>query len=357
MEQGEEFVRLAAAGACLVLLLAGGAVGPSHAAPGRHERVYVQATMSRDIYVVDAATFEIAAHIPIGDYTDDVIGAPDGRTAFANAQISSGNPLSWQTNEAGKIMAIDTATQAILWSTAVEGSPHHLSVDPTGARVFVPLFDRNYLIVLDAHTGQLIARWYGALGNHSTEMSADGRRLYVGNMISDTIWVYDAQTGKILKSMRAGEAVRPLRLDGDQTHIVYQLSRFHGFKVRDLATDEVRSIGLPDLPKGTEEPAYPYTVDHGLAFTPDHRKLLAAGSTAGYVAVYSAPDYRLLGVVKVGDDPNWIAVRGDSKIAFVSNRGSNTLSVIDIDHLRELKQIPVGKMPQRLSVIDVPDRP
>jgi YVTN family beta-propeller protein len=49
-------------------------------------------------------------------------------------------------------------------------------------------------------------------------------------------------------------------------------------------------------------------------------------------------------------------VRGDSKIAFVSNRGSNTLSVLDLTSLKEIKQIPLGKMPARLSVIHVPHR-
>jgi YVTN family beta-propeller protein len=239
----------------------------------------------------------------------------------------------------------------------VDGSPHHLAVDPSGARVYVPLFDRNYLLVLDAHSGRILARWYATLGNHSLEMSKDGHRLYVGNMISDTIWVYDTQTGRIVQALRTGEAVRPLHLDADQTHIVYQLSRLHGFKVRDLASDQVRSVALPALPKGTEPPPYPYSVDHGLAFTPDHTKLLAAGSIAGYVAVFDAHDYRLIGTIKVGEDPNWIGVRSDSKIAFVSNRGSNTLSVIDLAAMKELKQIPIGRMPQRLSVIDVPLQP
>ncbi|MFI4975251.1 MAG: YncE family protein [Caulobacterales bacterium] len=351
-------MRLAGVIAAAALQLAASMIaGAAAAAPTGHEYVYVQATMTKDIYVVDAETFQVAGHVPIGDYTDDVIGSPDGRLAFANAQISSGSPLGWQANEAGKVMAIDTATDKIVWSTFVEGSPHHLAVDPSGSRVFVPLFDRNYLVVLDAHSGQVLAKWYATLGNHGLEMSRDGRKLYVGNMISDRIWVYDTQTGRIIQSLAAGEAVRPLHLDADETHLVYQLSRFHGFKVRDLATDEVRSVDLPALPPGTEQPGYPYTVDHGLAFTPDHHKLLAAGSIAGYVAVYSVPDYRLVGTVKVGDDPNWIAVRSDSRIAFVSNRGSGTLSVIDIDTLKELKQIPVGKMPQRLSVIDVPNRP
>jgi YVTN family beta-propeller protein len=323
-----------------------------------HEYLYVQATMTKDIYVVDAETFQTVDRIPIGDYTDDVIGSPDGRVAFANAQISSGNPLGWEANDAGKIMAIDTATDRIIWSSFVDGSPHHLAVSPDGSRVYVPLFDRAYLLVLDAHTGQQVGRWYSTLGNHSLKINRDGSRLYVGNMVAQLIWVYDTATGKVVGVMHAGEAVRPLQLDGDETHVIYQLSRFHGFKVRDVATGELtRSVDLPALPASIKLPdAYPYSVDHGLAVTPDKTKLLAAGSIAGYVAVYRLSDYSLIGTIKVGDDPNWIAVRGDSKIAFVSNRGSNTVSVLDLDRMVEVKQIPIGRMPQRLSVIDAPRR-
>jgi len=151
--------------------------------------------------------------------------------------------------------------------------------------------------------------------------------------------------------------VRPLVLDPDESHVIYQLSCFHGFKVRDLKTGAIASVDLPALPPGTQMPdAYPFTVNHGLAVTPDGTKLLAAGSIGGYVAVYALPQYRLLGTIKVGDDPNWIVVRADSRIAFVTNRGSGTLSVLDLQNLKEIKQIPVGKMPQRLSMIDVAGR-
>jgi YVTN family beta-propeller protein len=190
------------------------------------------------------------------------------------------------------------------------------------------------------------------------KINGDGTKLYVGNMSSNLIWVYDTRSGKILKRLPAGDAVRPLQLDADETHVIYQLSRFHGFKVRDVATGQVtQSVDLPKLPAGIEMPdSYPYNVDHGLKVTPDHTKLLAAGSIAGYIAVYSLPQYQLLGTIRVGEDPNWIDVRGDSKIAFVSNRGSNTLSVLDLSTLKEIKQIPLGKMPARLSVIRVPGR-
>ncbi|HEV2366204.1 MAG TPA: hypothetical protein VGS12_18650 [Caulobacteraceae bacterium] len=344
-------------GAWLIVLLAMTAAPLLARAQGepRHEYVYIQATGTRNIYVIDATTFAVVREIPIGDRTDDVIGSPDGRMAFANAQISIGSPLSPAISEAGKIFGISTATGKILWSTYVEGVPNHLAIDPTGSRLYVPLFNRDWLLVLDAHSGRIIDRWYSVIGNHGLEMSADGKRLYVGNMITDSIWVYDTATGKVVDDIQAGEAVRPLKLDPDQTHILYQLSRFHGFKVRDLATGQVRSVDLPALPPNAPWPtSMPFTVDHGLAFTPDHKKLLANGSIGGYVAVYSVPDYRLLGTIKVGYDCNWIAIRADSKIAFISNRAENTLSVVDLDAMKEIKQIPVGQVPQRLSIIDVP---
>jgi YVTN family beta-propeller protein len=342
------------------LATAGHAAAPN-AAPkqsGAHEYVYVQASMSKDIYVVDAETFEVSGHIVVGDFTDDVIGSPDGRVAFGNAQIWAGNPLSWQANEAGKVFALDTANDKVIWSTFVEGSPHHLAVSPDGTRLYVPLYNRYYLLVLDARSGQVIDRWHTSLGNHSLKITKDGTKLFVGNMSNNVIWEYDTRTGRILKRFAAGEAVRPLQLDADETHLIYQLSRFHGFKVREIATGVVnKTVDLPRLPAGVEIPdSYPYTVDHGLAITPDNTMLLAAGSIAGYVAVYGLPDFKLLGTITVGEDPNWIAVRGDSKVAFVSNRASNSLSVLDLTKLKEIRQIPLGKMPSRLSVVRVPQR-
>jgi len=286
------------------------------------------------------------------------VGSPDGKMAYVGSQMSSGSPLGWKVNEAGNVDAIDTASDRILWSTFIDGSVQHMAIDPDGRSLYVAAFDENYLYVLDAKSGAVLQRWYSTMGNHGVIISSDGKRLYVGNMLNDNIWVYDTANGRVVNVLPAGEAVRPLVLDGDESHLIYQLSRFHGLKVRDLASGNVKSIDLPALPAGTQMPdTFPFTVNHGLAVTPNHKKLLAAGSIAGYVAVYSLPDYKLLGTIKVGDDPNWIVVRADSRIAFVTNRGSGTLSVLDIDGLKELKQIPVGKMPQRLSVIDVPHRP
>jgi YVTN family beta-propeller protein len=67
--------------------------------------------------------------------------------------------------------------------------------------------------------------------------------------------------------------------------------------------------------------------------------------------VYSLPDLKLLGGVRVGTDPDWITFTPDSKFAYVANAVSNTVSVINMDTLKEVTQIPVGKGPKRNGII------
>jgi YVTN family beta-propeller protein len=322
------------------------------------EVLYVQATLSRDVHLVDANTFEPIGRIYVGDYTDDVIGSPDGRAVFANAQIHNGNPLSHQANHAGKITAFSTETDAILWSTAVEGSPHHLAVSPDGSRLYVPLFDRHYLLEFDAESGQILRRWHAYMGNHGLAVSRDGSKLFVGNMVADLILTFDTASGQPIGMLPAQDAVRPFVLSPDERTIYYQLSRFHGFKVRDVESGKMlKSVELPALGPEVDLPEiYPHTYNHGLARSPDGTKLIAAGSVADFVAVYGLPDLKLLKKIDVGDDPNWIVVRSDSKAAFVTNRGSDELSVIDLEGLTEIKRFKLGDMPQRMNLVRVPKR-
>ena len=320
------------------------------------EMLYVQSTLTRDIQVVDAETFEVTDTIYVGDLTDDVIGAPDGRMVYANAQIANGNPFSHQANHAGKIVAYDTADHELVWSVALDGSPHHLALSPEGDRLFVPLYDRHYYVVIDTASGAVIARPHSMAGNHGAKVSKDGSKLIFGNMVTDAFVIHDAKTGAPLNVIDVEEGVRPYVFSKDESIVYYQLSRLHGFEVRNMKTGElIRRVDLPALPADVDLPtSYPHTYNHGLARTSDERLLLAAGSAGNYVAVYALPDLELKATIPVGVDPNWIVVRADDKIAFVSNRGSDDLSVLDLETLREVKRVPLGDLPQRMNLVDVP---
>ncbi|HKX99428.1 MAG TPA: beta-propeller fold lactonase family protein [Steroidobacteraceae bacterium] len=325
----------------------------------------VESPHSQDVQVVDPRTREVVRSIPIGEHTDDVMGSPDGRVFYVGAQDDMRSPFGYQNNESGKVMAFDSRSFEPLWSVALDGSPNHMSRSPDGKRIYVPLYTRQWLVVLDAKDGSITHWWPATIGNHATEISADGTRLYVGNMVTDAIYVYDTATGKVVMSIDAGESVRPIVLDEPRGLLYYQLSRLHGFEVRRLSDGSfVRRVELPALPKPVAAPggeleerlanlegasAWPYTYNHGLAMTRDGRHLVAVATVANYAAIYSLPDFTLKGTVPVGGSPNWVACDPEGRFAYVSNPKDDSVSVIDIAAVREAARIKVGKGPKRVA--------
>lgn len=325
----------------------------------------VESPLSQDVQVIDDATRKVVRSIAIGEHTDDVMGSPDGRAFYVVAQDDMRSPFGYQNNESGKVMAFDSRSFAPLWSVALDGSPNHLSRSPDGRRIFVPLYTRHWLVVLNAEDGSIEHWWPATIGNHVTEISRDGTRLYVGNMVTDAIYVYDTATGKVVMALDVGESVRPIVLDEPRGLIYYQLSRLHGFEVRRIADGSfVRRIELPALASAVPAPdgslterlanlegasAWPYTYNHGLAMTRDGRHLVAVATVANYAAIYSLPDFTLKGTVPVGGSPNWVVCDPAGRFAYVTNPKDNSVSVIDIEAVREVTRIPVGKGPKRIA--------
>ena len=325
----------------------------------------VESPLSQDVQVIDVATRKVVSNIEIHEHTDDVMGSPDGSAFYVAAQDDMRSPFGYQTNESGKVMAFDSRSLKSVWSVALDGSPNHMSRSPDGKHVYVPLYTRHWMVVLSAADGSIEHWWPATIGNHATEISGDGKRLYVGNMVTDTIYVYDTGTGRVIMAMDVGESVRPIVLDEPRGLIYYQLSRLHGFEVRQLGDGSlVRRVELPALEKTIPATgsnlaerlanaegagAWPYTYNHGLAMTRDGRHLIAVATVANYVAIYSLPDFSLKGTVPVGGSPNWVVCDPEGEFAYVTNPKDDSVSVIDIAAVRELARIPVGKGPKRIA--------
>lgn len=325
----------------------------------------VESPLSQDVQVIDVAARKIVGNVEIGEHTDDVMGSPDGRVFYVVAQDDMRSPFGYQNNESGKVMAFDSRSLDPVWSVALDGSPNHISRSPDGKRIYVPLYTRHWMVVLNAGDGSIEQWWPATIGNHVTEISADGKRLYVGNMVTDAIYVYDTATGRVILSMDVGESVRPIVLDEPRGLVYYQLSRLHGFEVRRLADGSfVRRVELPALEQSIPASgdtlaerlanlegagAWPYTYNHGLAMTRDGRHLVAVATVGNYAAIYSLPDFSLKGTVPVGGSPNWVVCDPEGRFAYVSNPKDNSVSVIDIAAVREAARIPVGMGPKRIA--------
>jgi YVTN family beta-propeller protein len=320
------------------------------------EYVYIENTNSGTVSVVSIPEHEVVSTIEIGPLLDDVEISSDGRVLYVNRMQSMGHPLSEGIADSGEIIAISTETEEELWRAPTDGWPHHPTLSADDRLLFVPLYDEMYIEIFDTEERKSVGKFPAMIGSHGMKLSPDGKRLYVGSMMVDLLIVYDLENDYAPVGMLPfRDAVRPFWFTKDETTIYVQQSWMHGFLVVDMETGEQRAIALPDLPEGTETPeVYPHTWNHGIALTPDETLLFANGSAADYVAVYSHPDLQLIRTIPVGDDPNWIDFDEAGRFAYISNRGSDDLSIIDVETLEEIKRLPLGAYPQRLEVARVP---
>ncbi|HUP21803.1 MAG TPA: beta-propeller fold lactonase family protein [Thermoanaerobaculia bacterium] len=337
----------------LSLLIA--SVGLASSAGGM-EILYIHNTNSGTISKVSIPEHEVVGEIEIGFFTDYLASSPDGQVLYVN-RIESIAPVEQKLNigVSGEMIAVDTQTDRILWRMDLDGMPHHMSVSKDGKRMFVPYYDTWWIAVIDLEKHQVIHKILNGHGSHGTKLSRDGNLLYVGSMMNDHLTMIDTKTFDIVGRVSFRDGVRPFAITADGKRAYVQQSWLHGFVVVDLEKrDKLRTVMLPDADAVPVDDTYPQDVNHGIALTRDESLLLVNASVYGYLAVYSHPALELLATIPVGTDPNSIASSGDGRYAYVSNRRSDDLSVIDIAARKEIKRIPLGEKPQRMVVIDVP---
>jgi YVTN family beta-propeller protein len=321
------------------------------------EFAYLENSDSGDVSVISIPGHEVVSTIKLGPFLDDVTASHDGRILYVNRYDSLGTGDK-HVAESGEVIAVSTETEQVLWRTRVDGWPNHLSISLDDRLLYVPLFNTLWMEVIDTQEHKVVKKFQIGFGGHGTRLSPDGKRIYVGSMLTDVLTVFDLETLKPVKTLPFKAAVRPFAFLHDESTLYVQLSRLHGFEVVDLSNDKiVREVLLPALGPDVARPKfYPHTYNHGLELSPDEKLLFASGGIGNYVCVYSVPDLTLRATIPVGREPNWIAFSQDGSYAYVTNRKSDNVSVISVRDLKEIKRIPVGTYPQRIRTLLVPTR-
>jgi YVTN family beta-propeller protein len=321
------------------------------------EFAYLENSDSGDVSVISIPGHQVVSTIKLGPSLDDVTPSHDGRILYVNRydSLASGDR---HMAESGEVIAVSTETERILWRTKVDGWPNHLSISLDDRLLYVPLFNTPWMAVIDTRQHKVAKKFLIGFGGHGTRLSPDGKRIYVGSMMTDVLTVFDLQTLKPVKTLPFKDGVRPFAFLHDESTLFVQLSRLHGFEVVDLSNNIiVQEILLPPLGPDVAWPKFfPHTYNHGLELSPDEKLLFASGGVGNYVCVYHVPDLKLVATIPVGREPNWIAFSQDGTYAYVTNRKSDDVSVISVRELKEIKRIPVGKYPQRIRTFLVPGK-
>ena len=321
--------------------------------PGQKKQLlFVENSHGGDVAVIDAVSLTVVNRIDVGLTPDEIVASPSGDILYLTRIVrpADGKPGAMS----GEFVAIDPATQKIAWRTPLKGSPNHIAVSPDGKLIYVTIVSGPWVVILDAAKHAVVDSVDVGTGPHDIEVSHDGKTVYVGLIRGTDVTMFDATTRKVIRKIPFGENVRPIAVGHDEKTLYVQLSHTHAVVVADPKTGKIlRKVAMP-VPPGQHLPdSMPIDVNHGLRITADGKFLIANGSLVDLVAIFSLPDLKLMGTVPVGHDPNWIALSPDGKRAFVSNRRSDDVSVIDLATRKEIARVKSGNYPQRMAVVSV----
>ncbi len=302
-------------------------------------RVYQTNAAGDSIHVIDPATNKIVMEVKDIEAAHGVTFSPDGGRAYVTCEADS------------TLRAIDTRTGKLLGKVPLSGHPNNLAVSNDGQRVFVAIRSAPGAVdVIDAGGLKRVQSIPVKGAVHNVYVTPDGKFAVAGSIEGKIVTAIDAESLRTAWEMPVDAGVRPIAFekasDGSTSRMFIQLSELHGFSVVDFKKrKEVSRVQLPPDPHdGHAESGAPA---HGIAVSPDNKSLWVNSSVANAVFVYSLPDLKVLGYVKVGEVPDWLTFTPDGKMVYVANAGSNSVSAIDAVKRKEVARIPVGEVPKR----------
>ena len=294
-----------------------------------------------NVHIIDPATNKVVGVINGIEVSHGAAAAPDGsRYYFSNEAEST-------------LDVVDAKTLKVTKSIPLSGHPNNISIGKDGRRVYVGInVAPGAVDVIDTTSLEKVKSIPVKGAVHNTYVTPDGRYVVSGSIVSKTITVIDSRSETPEWSLTMDLGIRPMAFatnpDGSTKWLFTQLSGFNGFAVIDFATHkEIKRIALPALPAGKAPFLEGGNESHGLAVTSDQKTLIVNSRLNSAVYSYSLPDLKLLGSTDVGRAPDWVTLTPDGKKAYVANAGSNSVSVIDIQSMKEITRIPVGQVPKR----------
>ncbi|HMJ90892.1 MAG TPA: hypothetical protein VK530_13810 [Candidatus Acidoferrum sp.] len=213
------------------------------------------------------------------------------------------------------ITCLDLVTEKILWEKEMPGGCDRMAISPDGKIIYAPSLEGPHWNVLDAASGERVAKITPDSGAHNTVYGADGSRVYLAGLRSP--WLTIAETLTHTSNSTVGPfsaPVRPFTVNAAQTLAVCCVNDFLGFEVGDITSGKVlHRVPVDGFKKGT--PKRHGCPSHGIGLTPDESEIWVCDSVNRRMHVFSGTTMppKLKTSVALRDEPGWITftIRGD----------------------------------------------
>ena len=304
-----------------VLALAVAVTGALAAGP----KAYVGNFKDNTVSVIDTATRAVVATVPVVAGPHGMGVTPDGRWVYVSGDNGSG------------VSVIDTASDRVVQTIEVGSMPHGVALTPDGKTLLVGVYGENRVAFVDVATNAVVAT-VPVAKPHTLAIRPDGKLAYVASQEPGkfALVVVDLASRSVLRSVALEKAPRDPEFGSDGKALYFTMAGINAIEVLDPATDKV----VAEVPTGVSP--HLAKLYRGAAFA------TAVVQGPGELQLFDPVTYKTVRSVAVGKQPHWQA-SGDGKTVYVTNEGSNDVSVVDLAG-GPTTTIAVGTAPRKVVV-------
>jgi YVTN family beta-propeller protein len=281
--------------------------------------VYVANSSSNSVSVISTSTNAVAATIPTGSDSFSVTVSPDGTTVYVGGYVTN------------SISVISTATNTVTNTISLPSGawPHALAVTPDGTQLYATDVNNQVLYIVDTSTLAILTTIAISGIPGDICFTADGTLAYVISF-SGFIDQIDVASQTIVKTnIGLGKLSTPWAMAINRTNSHLWVANFLRTVVRFL-TAQGTSTTFAVMPR-----QHPIDLEWlgVLTVTPDGRFLYVVNQNLSQVVMVQTYPLQVVGSpIPTGDraDPYGLAVAPNGNTLYVANRGSGTVTVVDI---------------------------
>jgi PQQ-dependent catabolism-associated beta-propeller protein len=234
------------------------------------------------IGVVDLETLTLTRVIRGVSDPEQLVVSADGRRLYIASE------------DTGMAVVVDAASGETLATLPVGGEPEGVGISPDGRFVYMTSEEDHRVAVIDTERNEVVKTLKVGQRPRQAAFSPDGSRAYVTGEMDGTVSVVDVSTHAVTKVIRlTGELVRPMEVDvsADGSRAYVTTGRGRTLVAIDTSTNEpVRAVTVGARP-------------WGLTISPDGRKLYTANGPSNDVSIVDAASFAVVATVAAGTRP------------------------------------------------------
>jgi len=289
-------------------------------------KAYVGNFKDNTVSVIDTANGAVMATIPVAAGPHGMVLAPDGHEVFVSGDASS------------NVSVIDASKDQVVGAIEVGKSPHGLAMASDGRVLMVAVYGEDRVAFVDPARRAVVGT-VAVRKPHTIALRPDGSVAYVASQEPGSfgLIVVDVATRSIVRIVTLDKPPRDPEWSFDGKALYFTLAGVDAVQVLDPATDKI----VATIPTG----ASPHLASRFRG--------AAAGAALvqgpGEVLLFDPATHAPLRSIAVGKQPHWMAPAADGKELYVTNEGSNDVTIIDLASART-RTIAVGGAPRKVVV-------